>query len=89
MTDYDIDLQYHPGKVNIMPDALNGKPKVHGMMQFIQQKKLLKEMMKLNLIVVQRTKASEHLLVFQIQPTLIEDIKEAQKEDPRLHKFKE
>jgi len=26
MADYDIDLQYHSGKVNAVPDALNRKP---------------------------------------------------------------
>ncbi|XP_020272408.1 uncharacterized protein LOC109847588 [Asparagus officinalis] len=26
MADYDIDLQYHPGKVNVVPDALNRLP---------------------------------------------------------------
>ena len=25
MADYDIDLQYHPGKVNIVSDALSRK----------------------------------------------------------------
>ena len=27
-------------------------------------------------------------MIFQIQPTLIDEIKEAQKEDPRLQKFR-
>lgn len=26
MADYDIYLQYHPGKINMVPDALNRKP---------------------------------------------------------------
>ena len=26
MADYDIDLQYHPGKVNVQPDSLSRKP---------------------------------------------------------------
>jgi len=26
MTDYDLDMQYHPGKVNIVHDALSRKP---------------------------------------------------------------
>jgi len=26
MVDYDLDLQYHPGKVNVVPDALCRKP---------------------------------------------------------------
>jgi len=29
MTDYDIDLQYHPGKVNVVPDALSRKPEAN------------------------------------------------------------
>jgi len=28
-------------------------------------------------------------MAFQIQPTLMEEIREAQKEDPRLQKFRE
>ena len=28
MADYDIDLQYHPGKVNVVPDALSRYPAV-------------------------------------------------------------
>ena len=28
MADYDIDLQYHPGKVNVVPDALSRLPAV-------------------------------------------------------------
>jgi len=26
MANYDIDLQYHPGKINVVPDALSRKP---------------------------------------------------------------
>ena len=29
MTNYDIDLQYHPGKVNVVPDALSRKPEAN------------------------------------------------------------
>ena len=28
MEDYDINLQYHPGKVNIVPDALSRLPAI-------------------------------------------------------------
>ena len=39
-------------------------------------------------MLVQGTGKSDQLLTFQIQPTLIDKIKEAQKEDPRLQKFR-
>jgi len=57
--------------------------------QLTQQKELLKEMMRLNMMVIQRVSESEQLMLFQIQPTLIEEIREAHKENPRLQKFRE
>ena len=29
MAEYDIDLQYHFGKVNVVPDALSRKPEAY------------------------------------------------------------
>ena len=55
MADYDIDLQYHRGKVNTAPDALSRKPENKVLVQTTQQKKLFREIIKLNLILVQET----------------------------------
>ena len=44
MADYDIDLQYYPGKVNVVPDALSRKPETNMVVQLTQQKELLKKM---------------------------------------------
>ena len=38
MADYDIDLQYHPDKVNIVPDALSRKLKNKMLIQLTYQK---------------------------------------------------
>ena len=89
MADYDIDLQYHPGKVNVVPDALSRRPEANMVMLLTQQEELLKEMRRLDLMVTRRTSGSVQLMVFQIQPTLMEEIREAQREDPRLLKFRE
>jgi len=88
MTDYNIDLQYHPGKVNLVLDALNRKLENKVLVQTTQQKELLREIIKLDIILVQETSESGRLMTFQIQPTLIDEIEEAQKEDPRLHKVR-
>jgi len=88
MTDYNIDLQYHPGKVNPVLDALNRKLENKVLVQTTQQKELLREIIKLDIILVQETSESGQLMTFQIQPTLIDEIKEAQKEDHRLQKFR-
>ena len=58
MADYDIDLQYHPGKVNVVSDALSRKPGACMMMQITQQKELLEEMRRMELMVTRRTNAS-------------------------------
>ena len=58
------------------------------MIQITKQKELLKEMWQLDLMVVRKTSTPTQLMVFQIQPTLIEKIKTAQKDDPRLQKFR-
>ena len=52
MADYDIDLQYHPGKINVVPDALSRRPEANKMIQITKQKELLKEMIKLDLMVI-------------------------------------
>jgi len=54
MADYDIDLQYHPGKINVVPDALSRKPETSMTMQITQQKKLFEEMRRMDLMVIRR-----------------------------------
>ena len=44
VTDYDIDLQYYPSKINVVHDALSRKPETNIEVQLTQQKELLKEM---------------------------------------------
>jgi len=41
MTEYDLNLQYHPGRVNVVPDALSRRPAV---MILTEQKNLIEEM---------------------------------------------
>ena len=55
MANYDIDLQYHPGKVNTVPDVLSQKPENKVLVQITQQKELLREIIKLDLILVKGT----------------------------------
>ena len=87
IADYDIDLQYHPGKVNVVHDTLSRKPEANMIIQRTQQKELLRDIIRLDLMVIRRASASGQLTTLQIQPILMEKIREAQKEDPRLQKF--
>jgi len=54
------------------------------LVQLTQQKELLREIIKLDLMLVRETGESGQLMTIQIQPTLIDEIKEAQKENRRL-----
>jgi len=88
MVDYDIDLQYHPRKVNVVPDALSRKPGACMVMQITQQKELLEEMRQMELMVTWRTNASGQLMTLQFQSTLLEKIKEAQSGDTKIQEFR-
>ena len=59
MADYDIDLQYHPGKVNVVPDALSRRPEGCVALQITQQKELIKEMMRLDIMVIRKANVAE------------------------------
>jgi len=63
MADYNIDLQYHPGKVNVVPDALSRKPEACIAMQITQQKELFEEKRWIYLMVIQRIKTLGQLMV--------------------------
>ena len=88
MTNYDIDLQYHLGKVNVVPDAPSRKSETNMVVQLSQQKELLRETRRLDSM-IQRVSESGKLRAFQIQPTLMKEIKRAQKEDTILQKLRE
>ena len=73
----------------MVPDALSRRSEANMVVLITQQEELLKEMKRLDLMVIRRSSGSVQLMAFQIQPTLMEEIREAQKEDPRLLKFRE
>jgi len=80
MADYNLDLQYYPGKVNVVPDALSRKP---SFMMMTQQKEMQGEIIRLDLEII-LPKDIGRLMTLVTLPSLIEKIKEVQKEDPKL-----
>ena len=47
MVDYNLDLQYHPEKVNVVPDALSRKP---SFMVMTQQKEMREMIIRLDIL---------------------------------------
>jgi hypothetical protein len=80
--DYVLEIHYHPGKANVVADALSRKAYCHHLIT--QAPELSEEMAKLNLRVVSR--ACNFNL--SVQPVLDDQIKEAQKDDSRLTDIK-
>jgi len=66
MADYDIDLQYHLEKINVVPDVLSRKPEASMAMQITQQKELFEEMRWMDLMVIRRAISPGKLMVMQI-----------------------
>ena len=86
--DYDLDIQYHEGKANVVADALSRKTN-HGVNSLIVADELCREMEKLNLEIVAKGSLEGMLCNLSIQPTLFEEIKENQLGDVKLDRIRE
>ena len=83
--DYDLSLQYHPGKANVVADALSHKVFVNGLTKGELSDDLCTQFRKLRLEIV----PDGHLMTLDVQPTLLDKIKEAQKTDKEIEEIKE
>jgi hypothetical protein len=80
--DYNLEIHYHPGKANVISNALSRKAYCHHL--GTQKPELCEEMRKLNLTIVPHS-LNYNLTVY---PVLDDQIKEAQKNDEELMKIK-
>ena len=83
--DYDMRLHYHPGKANVVADALSRKSHVNTLMTRELPKELAEDLRELCLEIVPRG----YVAALEIQSTLMDKIREAQRTDKEIAEIKE
>ena len=83
--DYDMKLHYHPGKANVVADALSRKSHVNTLMTGDLPRELAENLRELCLEIVPRG----YVAALEIQSTLMDKIREAQKTDKEIVEINE
>src|SRR3954471_2763499 len=82
--DYDLSLQYHLGKANVVADALSHKVYVNGLTKGEFPDDLCAQFKELRLEIV----PEGYLMSLEVQPTILDKIKESQKLDKDIEEVK-
>ena len=88
LSDYDLNLQYHPGKANVVADALSRRNHGNAAMMLTSQPQLLADLQRLGVFVRAPT-TEAHLARLSVQPQLIERIRAAQADDATCKRIRE
>ena len=83
--DYDMKLHYHPGKANVVTDALSRKSYSNTLVSTGLPKELAEDLRELRLEIV----PSGFVATMEVQSTLLGKIREAQKDDKEIAEIKE
>jgi hypothetical protein len=68
--DYDLEIHYHPGKANLVADALSRKEHVHAAIIAQLPDELVEDFRRLNLEIVAHTEG----VTIEVEPTLEQEI---------------
>jgi hypothetical protein len=82
--DYDLEIQYHQGKANIVADALSHKGQVNSITTHLMSHELCWKMEQLNLGMLNNMEAT----VMEVESTLEQEIRNGQKSDEKIKEIK-
>src|SRR5688500_3190928 len=82
---YELEIHYHPGKANMVADALSRKSQVNMMVAYPMLYELAKECDRLNLRFLNNMRG----VTIELEPTLEREIKEAQKNDEKISEIRQ
>jgi hypothetical protein len=82
--DYDLGINYHPGKANVVVDALSRRSHVSQLVVARMPLELCKEFDQLNLRIVTNTAATE----MEVGSNLLQEIRKGQVEDEKIQEIR-
>jgi hypothetical protein len=82
--DYDLGINYHPGKANVVADALSRKSHVSQLVVDSMPFEMCEEFDKLNLRIIANNKAMK----MEVGSSLLQEIQRGQLEDEKIHEIK-
>jgi hypothetical protein len=83
--DYDLEIHYHPSKVNLVADALSRKEHVHAAIVAQLPNELVEDFERLNLGIVAHTEG----IIIEVEPTLEQEIRKGQIGDVKIQEIKD
>src|SRR4051812_19917100 len=82
--DYDLNVQYHPGKANVVADALSSKSHINVANVEDMPRELCEQFKNLRLEIVPKG----YVAALEVKPNLLDRIREAQKSDAEIDEIK-
>jgi hypothetical protein len=83
--DYDLEIHYHPGKTNLVADALSQKEHVHSAIVAQLPDEIVEDFRRLNLGIVAHSEG----VIIDVEPTLEQEIRKGQVGDAKIQEIKD